>query len=1222
MADSPFKLLIDTTSLWLPALTWLVARLSATRPGRKIEEGLKVRLKWLKDPEVEKAFQSAFEKGIHRYEQQRGQLPVAQAVAQVLKDVAEHDLTDLDRATVLDQIFEVKPDIEALGSLARNHFGILTAEAAPVEAVTTELELLISKYLRPAFRKQRVFTERVGFAEMISLLQDIRVELAAPAVDLEALRRDYCAKMTQKYEYLTMQGISPKVQNRTIGIRMEDVFIPLKSRQYLDGVLGSITSAAAKLLSATEVSIWTVTAGGSKTRQEALRVEEGKDSKVLQFHWSARGELGGGEEARAGKLGDATISDLLGQRRAVVCGDPGSGKSTLTSYIAWALASGKSQLIGTELTGTLPIRIRAIELGDAIQAGRCDTLEDYLFGDSGRFASLVKFALVAGQALVMIDGLDEISKPALRGQVKESVDDFVADPAFANNQILVTTRIVGYERSGLTGSFPHFTLVELDDEQITTFVENWYRVIHQEMPATIDVETEKKQLLNAILKKENIHRLARNPLLLTIIALIKWQGRDLPDQRVLLYDAATQTLIRTWPLTLRRVELDELLIREWLAPVALYILAHSTNGLMDEYTLMEQMVASMKQLKPVAELEARQASNQLLENISIHSGILLPKGTDEDGRTLYGFMHQTFAEYLAAYYLAGRWEDKELDLCQYAHDPYWREVLLLIAGILGVQRRQKAGQLIGAICDLQSSPYEKFIRRDLRLAGRILCDGVPASPGDRIESVLRNLLKLWLDVQIPRLREDALNVLGGLKGTEYAPTLIRLAREAGMNSKRLVELAPQLGAEHLKDDLLSLLVSQDGEVRTLAAGLLLDIGDAKAHKTVLGWLEAEDVDMRLAAARLLDRKEPKVHATLVSLLSHHSPRVSLESAWQLMLDLDPAAIATLIEMAGLEDLDTGREAASALLEMGADEALKQVLDSGNAAARLLIAQNRSRIDAQHGAATLEDLLQTQVPTIRLAAARQLMRENPAKAAPVLEEMMNTGDPDVRLEAATTMAENGNANALDVLHELTKGEQMQVGLKAVEILLAHSDPRGKQAAVGWLTAADPWLRFGAASLMVEEGDGPAIQTLRDLQNASDPRLRWEATYLLKRRGEDVSVEFLSDLLMAVDAELVQAVSSSLYQRDFKRCVETLTAILDAPQAARRLAAADFLSRQKDPDAFAALKSRLIALLRDTEEVPQEAGGPRLVKGADCVADVAYRFLERYLTPDGQVRLPSE
>ena len=168
--------------------------------------------------------------------------------------------------------------------------------------------------------------------------------------------------------------------------------------------------------------------------------------------------------------------------------------------------------------------------------------------------------------------------------------------------------------------------------------------------------------------------------MLTIIALIKWQGRALPDQRVLLYDAATQTLIRTWPLTLRRVELDELLIREWLAPVALYILAHSTNGLIDEYTLMEQMIASMRRLKSLTEFEAQQVSNQLLESISLHSGILLPRGTDSDGRTLYGFLHQTFAEYLAAYHLAGCWEDGELDLRLYAHDPYWREVLAADGG--------------------------------------------------------------------------------------------------------------------------------------------------------------------------------------------------------------------------------------------------------------------------------------------------------------------------------------------------------------------------------------------------------------------------------------------------------------------------------------------------------------------------------------------------------------
>ena len=51
------------------------------------------------------------------------------------------------------------------------------------------------------------------------------------------------------------------------------------------------------------------------------------------------------------------------------------------------------------------------------------------------------------------------------------------------------------------------------------------------------------------------------------------------------------TLVRTLALTVRSVEMDELFIREWLAPVALFILADGTRDLVDEYySLKEQLV--------------------------------------------------------------------------------------------------------------------------------------------------------------------------------------------------------------------------------------------------------------------------------------------------------------------------------------------------------------------------------------------------------------------------------------------------------------------------------------------------------------------------------------------------------------------------------------------------------------------------------------------------------
>ena len=98
----------------------------------------------------------------------------------------------------------------------------------------------------------------------------------------------------------------------------------------------------------------------------------------------------------------------------------------------------------------------------------------------------------------MIDGLDEVGIPALRARVKERVDDFVADPVFANNQMLITTRIVGYERSGLIGRFPHFVLDELTIARSQSFVKSWYQAIHREMPATINIEMEQRQLLEAV----------------------------------------------------------------------------------------------------------------------------------------------------------------------------------------------------------------------------------------------------------------------------------------------------------------------------------------------------------------------------------------------------------------------------------------------------------------------------------------------------------------------------------------------------------------------------------------------------------------------------------------------------------------------------------------------------------------------------------------------------
>ena len=760
----------------------------------------------------------------------------------------------------------------------------------------------------------------LGQKEVLRELRNIVSYLQPDVDDLETLEADYLLKIVEKNQFLTMQGISPKVQNRTIGIRMEDVFIPLQA------VADDSLREMPKVLH--EIKTWLVKFGGILEENLAntstpiifdkIYEEGGIDSLyayVGERYYSYVDLIMEVESLDIQDYLEDWQTDIVVNMytittypHVVVQGDPGSGKSTLTRYLAWALANHQLE------DSRFPIRIRAIEFGDELASGRVNSLESYLLNEAGRFSSLFEHKLLNGRGLLLVDGLDEVREIKLRVRVKEEVEDFIADPVFTDNLIFITTRIVGYERTGLTGQFPHFTLKELQEEQITTFVENWYQAIHDEIPETLDVAREKKQLLEAIMKNESILRMARNPLLLTIIALIKWQGRTLPEQRVLLYDVAAQTLIRSWPLTQRYIELDELFIREWLAPVALHVFRDKTTDLIDEYTLQDLLVESMQKLRSMTKSEARSKSQALLEDVSFHSGILLPRGTDSDGRNLYGFLHQTFAEYLTAFYLAGLWEDGDLNLVEHAHVPYWREVLLLMAGHLGIQRRAKAGQIIKGILELQSSPYEDIIHQDLLLACRVLADGVPAGPSNLIEDIIRQLLKVWETSKIYFLQQDIEELVADFRGSEYEDVLSWLAIKSGLSARRIYNLITRLSFSSTKPLIDLSLQAEDADVRYEAARWLANRDDAHLLDTMVGLLQDEDAAVRYEAARwLANRDDARGLDTMVGLLQAEDARVRNEAASWLANRDDAQLLDTMVGLLQDEDARVRYQAASWLI---------------------------------------------------------------------------------------------------------------------------------------------------------------------------------------------------------------------------------------------------------------------------------------------------------------------
>jgi predicted NACHT family NTPase len=93
--------------------------------------------------------------------------------------------------------------------------------------------------------------------------------------------------------------------------------------------------------------------------------------------------------------------------------------------------------------------------------------------------------------------------------------------------------------------FVHHRIAKLRMEEIERFILDWYQA---RLEKARDREDHIKSLTAILRNPEHhaIYELARNPLLLTIIVLVHRIDAVLPDERHVLYQKCTETLLNTW----------------------------------------------------------------------------------------------------------------------------------------------------------------------------------------------------------------------------------------------------------------------------------------------------------------------------------------------------------------------------------------------------------------------------------------------------------------------------------------------------------------------------------------------------------------------------------------------------------------------------------------------------------------------------------------------------
>lgn len=376
-------------------------------------------------------------------------------------------------------------------------------------------------------------------------------------------------------------------------------------------------------------------------------------------------------------------------RRFVVLGKPGSGKSTLLKYLMLEAARMHLEYHrdSDHLLFPILVEIRKLEhsFGKTKEPGY--NILDFLYDSMRTHYNLTlpkgffEKYLDSGRALLLFDGLDEVAAEGRRAEIRQMIATFVTGHHM-NNTVIVTSRIEGYKRAQFsTTEYRYFTIEDFDDEEIAAFIHRWYC---SRLANEVEADTKAADLEKAFEKKPRIKELARNPLLLTIIGIIHRYEAQLPEDRLVLYDKATDVLLDKWDNVKEIIDEKFKLAhrRRFLCQLAFHLQSlekgDEAGNMIDRNELCRILLADFCKIFNCEGWGAQELVNDFLETIRSRAGLLVEQAPDQ-----YGFVHKTFQEYFAARWIANEtplndnlqirsdYVDKFID------NAFWHETLIL-----------------------------------------------------------------------------------------------------------------------------------------------------------------------------------------------------------------------------------------------------------------------------------------------------------------------------------------------------------------------------------------------------------------------------------------------------------------------------------------------------------------------------------------------------------------
>ncbi|MGW1390219.1 NACHT domain-containing protein [Streptomyces nigra] len=355
---------------------------------------------------------------------------------------------------------------------------------------------------------------------------------------------------------------------------------------------------------------------------------------------------------------------LAGRDRVLLRGVAGSGKTTLVQWLAVSAVRNDLDERLLYLHGLVPF---VLPLRSLTRNGARLPAPDEFLASVGcpiahaQPAGWYDRVLTAGRGLMLVDGIDEMPEGE-REEARIWLKDLIA--SYPRNHWLVTSRPSAVREHWLAEEgFSELDLSPMSRDDIAAFVERWHR-------AAGSADVYGKELLYAIRAKQELARLATNPLMCALICALHRDRRGyLPDGRKELYDAALSMLLSRRDRERGVYKVGDMRIGEThqvqLIQKLAYWLIRNGRSEMDKRDVLDLLSQALTAMPRVAE---QGTVKQVYQHLLVRSGLLIEpiEGTMQ-------FIHRTFQDYLGA---RAAVESLDFDfLGSNAHLDQWEDVV-------------------------------------------------------------------------------------------------------------------------------------------------------------------------------------------------------------------------------------------------------------------------------------------------------------------------------------------------------------------------------------------------------------------------------------------------------------------------------------------------------------------------------------------------------------------